>query len=290
MTRLGLMSDLPIDSNQFGELETATLLQVLRDKKIDHLHIAGDISNDFRGTSLPFLERVRQNLPVSFNLGNHDMLDLSEKEIEEHDLQVQTFGQTHLVSLAGWYDYSFAPQLTEKEHLAKKKLYWFDRKLNRPSADPDITALALTRLDQILEELEGPIIVVMHFVPHEAFLVDHPYFHAFNGFLGSQRFHTLFAKHGVSQVFFGHLHRRYESKILDGVTYQARPLGYRREWRMIQDFYELHPEFADRNTYRLAKRYAAIKDEPLFQTYAKNQLYHELADCLMTVDIDESTC
>lgn len=114
------MSDLHIDSNHFGDTEFDTLVQVLRDQEIDHLHIAGDISNDLRGISLPFLEKLQRYLPVSINLGNHDMLGLDEKTIESYDLQVQTFGKTHLVSLAGWYDYSFGPHLTEREHLAKK--------------------------------------------------------------------------------------------------------------------------------------------------------------------------
>ena len=46
MTRIGFMSDLHLDSNQLGEAERMQLLQVLQEEQIDHLHLAGDISND----------------------------------------------------------------------------------------------------------------------------------------------------------------------------------------------------------------------------------------------------
>lgn len=100
MTRIGFMSDLHLDSNQFGEAERMQLLQVLQEEQIDHLHLAGDISNDFKQISLPFIQDLQRQLPVSFNLGNHDMLSLSEEEIKQYDFQVQTFGDSHLVSLA----------------------------------------------------------------------------------------------------------------------------------------------------------------------------------------------
>lgn len=48
MTRIGFMSDLHLDSNQFGEAERMQLLQVLQEEQINHLHLAGDISNDFK--------------------------------------------------------------------------------------------------------------------------------------------------------------------------------------------------------------------------------------------------
>ena len=90
MTRIGFMSDLHLDSNQFGEAERMQLLQVLQEEQIDHLHLAGDISNDFKQMSLPFIQDLQTQLPVSFNLGNHDMLYLSEEEIHQYDFQVQT--------------------------------------------------------------------------------------------------------------------------------------------------------------------------------------------------------
>ena len=83
MTRIGFMSDLHLDSNQFGEDERMQLLQVLQEEQIEHLHLAGDISNDFKQISLPFIQDLQRQFPVSFNLGNHDMLSLSEEEIKQ---------------------------------------------------------------------------------------------------------------------------------------------------------------------------------------------------------------
>ena len=68
MTRIGFMSDLHLDSNQFGHFELKTLKEVLKKERIDHLHIAGDLSNDLAHISLPFIEDLMQELPTSFNL------------------------------------------------------------------------------------------------------------------------------------------------------------------------------------------------------------------------------
>ena len=108
------MSDLHLDSNQFGDFEQQTLRQLLKEEGVGHLHIAGDLSNDLTKISLPFIEDLKKDFPISFNLGNHDMLGLSEEEISNYDFQVQQFGRTKLVSLSGWYDYSFVPEKSKE--------------------------------------------------------------------------------------------------------------------------------------------------------------------------------
>lgn len=79
MKKLAVMSDLHIDLNHIQEEEQDLLIQILKEEKIDHLHLAGDISNDFIGLSLPFIKAIEKDIPLTFNLGNHDMLGLSEK-------------------------------------------------------------------------------------------------------------------------------------------------------------------------------------------------------------------
>ena len=185
MTRIGFMSDLHLDSNQFGDFERQVLCQLLKEEGTDHLHIAGDLSNDLTKISLPFLETLKQEIPLSFNLGNHDMLGLSEREISNYDFQVQQFSHTKLVSFSGWYDYSFAPEKSKEEHLRTKTNFWFDRKLARQLDDPSITDQTLQELEKLLATLDGPIIVALHFVPHQDFLYDHPYFQRFNGSLSN---------------------------------------------------------------------------------------------------------
>ena len=73
------MSDLHIDSNNFGEDELETLITLFQQHNIQHLHIAGDIANGFGETSQKFLAQLQCQLPVTFSLGNHDMLGLSEE-------------------------------------------------------------------------------------------------------------------------------------------------------------------------------------------------------------------
>ena len=284
MTRIGFMSDLHLDSNQFGHFELETLKYILKKERIDHLHIAGDLSNDLAHISLPFIEELRQELPTSFNLGNHDMLGLSEQEISNYDFQFQQFGQTKLVSFSGWYDYSFVPEKSKEEHLRTKNNFWFDRRLDRELDDPSITAYSLLQLEKLLASLDGPIIIALHFVPHQDFLYDHPYFQRFNAFLGSQAFHQLFVKYGVKDVVFAHLHHRHHSRFIDGVRYHMRPLGYIREWKLTQNFFNDFPQHKISQMYRLHKRYNTIKDLEEFLDYKKKHLADELRDALTILD------
>ena len=278
------MSDLHLDSNQFGHFELTTLKEVLKKERIDHLHIAGDLSNDLTNISLPFIEDLTQELPTSFNLGNHDMLGLSEQEISNYDFQVQQFGQTKLVSFSGWYDYSFVPEKSKEEHLITKNNFWFDRRLDRELDDPSLTAHSLLQLEKLLASLDAPIIIALHFVPHQDFLYDHPYFQRFNAFLGSQSFHQLFVKYSVKDVVFGHLHHRHHSRVIDGVRYHMRPLGYIREWKLTQNFFNDFPQHKISQMYRLHKRYNTVKDLEEFLNYKKKHLADELRDALTILD------
>lgn len=54
MTKLAFMSDLHIDLNDFRDFEIQTLTTLLAEERIDHLHIAGDISNHHHTVGLPF--------------------------------------------------------------------------------------------------------------------------------------------------------------------------------------------------------------------------------------------
>ena len=212
------------------------------------------------------------------------MMGLSEQEISGYDFHVQQFGQTKLVSFSGWYDYSFVPEKSKEEHLRTKTNFWFDRRLERHLDDPSITAHILQKLEKLLASLEGPIIVALHFVPHQDFLYDHPYFQRFNAFLGSQAFHQLFVKYEVTDVVFGHLHHRRKSQAIDGVRYHMRPLGYIREWKLTQNFFNAFPQYKIPQMYRLHKRYNTVKDLEEFLNYKKKHLADELRDALIILD------
>ena len=163
--------------------------------------------------------------------------------------------------------------------------FWFDRRLERQLDDPSITAQTLQKLEKLLMTLDGPIIVALHFVPHQDFLYDHPYFQRFNAFLGSQAFHRLFVKYRVKEVVFGHLHHRHQSRIIEGVRYHMRPLGYIREWELTRNFFNDFPQYKIPQMYRLHKRYNAVKDLVEFRDYKKKHLAAELRDALTVIEV-----
>ncbi|MDY3041347.1 phosphoesterase [Streptococcus pluranimalium] len=284
MTTLAFMSDLHIDLNNFTDFETKTLIALLKEEGIDHLHIAGDISNHHYQVSLPFLETLQQHVSVTYNLGNHDMLDLTETDIEHLDFKIHEINTKKFLAFHGWYDYSFHPEKTEEQNLAFKNQFWFDRRLDRHASDNKLTEETLSRLDDTLTHYPEIDLVSMHFVPHQNFLMTHPKFIPFNAFLGSQAFHDVFVKHHIKDVIFGHAHRSYGSQMIDGINYHSRPLGYRREWDLTIDYVNQHPELNPTGTWNLSKRYHLVKRLPDYQNYTKKQLKEEFRKSITVFD------
>lgn len=175
MKKLAIMSDLHIDSNQFGQAEIDTLIQTLQEEEVVHLHLAGDISNHHERANLPFLEHLRQHLDVSYNLGNHDMLGLDEAQIEAENFQLLDIGQRQLLAFHGWYDYSFSDEAYDR--ILRRKNLWFDRRLNRRKSDQEIVERELEVLESHLQTLDSDrLILAMHFVPHRRFTMWHEKF------------------------------------------------------------------------------------------------------------------
>ena len=285
MTRVAFMSDLHIDSNLFGQEELETLTALFKQEEIQHLHIAGDIANGFEKISQDFLAQLQHQLPVTFSLGNHDMLGLSEEAMKPFEFQKVSFSKHTLLAFSGWYDYSFVPAISPQKHLQTKNLFWFDRRLRRKGTDPEITQNLLGELQEELKLVDQPLIIAMHFVPHADFLMRHPYFERFNAFLGSQAFHELFRQFPVKDVIFGHSHHRISDKTIDNITYHARPLGYIREWELCKQFFEDFPQFDFPKRYDPYKRYRKIKDLPEFQAYKKEQLAHEFSQAMTILEL-----
>ena len=50
---------------------------------------------------------MSKHFDVTYNLGNHDMLDLDDKVIDALDFQIIPLGKKTLLAFHGWYDYSF---------------------------------------------------------------------------------------------------------------------------------------------------------------------------------------
>lgn len=285
MKKLAIMSDLHIDLNQFGEFEIQTLIQTLQEQNVVHLHLAGDISNHHQTDSLPFLEQVRQQLDVSYNLGNHDMLDLDESSIEAENFQTLDFGKRQLLAFHGWYDYSFSNEAYDK--VLRRKNLWFDRRLGRKGTDQEIFEAEIQALEEQLKRLEmEQLILAMHFVPHQRFTMWHEKFAPFNAFLGSQAFHELFVRYRVADVVFGHAHRSYGTVDIDGIRYHSRPLGYTREWDLTIDFVNQHPHLNPSQTWNLSKRYNLVKNNPHYQAYKKEKFKDELLSSMTLFDLD----
>lgn len=284
MKKLAIMSDLHIDLNHFGDFEIATLIGVLESEDINWLHIAGDISNHHYASSVPFLEKLSQRFKVTYNLGNHDMLDLTEDHIQETDFKTYDLGEKTLLAFHGWYDYSFSPEKTAAENLRFKNQFWFDRRLRRPLDDASLTRVICQRLDQLLSEQTKPVIVAMHFVPHSHFTMTHDTFKPFNAFLGSQTFHDVFRRHQVSDVVFGHAHRSYGSVVIDGITYHSRPLGYIREWDLTIDFVNQRPHLNPTGTWNLSKRYHLVKHREDFKAHLTKHLAKEFRQSMTIFD------
>lgn len=285
MTRLAVMSDLHIDLNHFETYEIDTLIKCLKDQKVTHLHIAGDISNHYFIDTKPFLHKLSKEVKVTSNLGNHDMLDLEDDLIDNLDFQVIDLGSMTLLAFHGWYDYSYSGEKLDKI-LKRKKQLWFDRRLKRLGNDPEICHNGLKRLDDILNDLDtSKLIVAMHFVPHNRFTMTHERFKPFNAFLGSEQFHKIFVKHSVKDVVFGHAHRSYGTVTIDCVTYHSRPLGYRREWDLTIDFVSNHPELNPTGTWNLSKRYNLVKKRPEFLDYEKKELANEFLSSMTLFDL-----
>jgi putative phosphoesterase len=284
MKRIAIMSDLHVDSNNFGELETNTLKQVLKDNQIDHLHLAGDVSNDYLNKTVPYLDKIADAVPkLTMTLGNHDMLGMDEDSINNLDFQIfDGYEDFTLVTLSGWYDYSFCTEKTHEENLKTKNTFWFDAKLHRPQTDEEITADIIAKLDDVLAHApkEKAIVVAMHFVPNEKFTIAYPRFDKFNAFLGSQRFHDLFVKYDVRDVVFGHYHVRMDPTTIQGVQYHARPLGYKREWDMQEAFFEAFPQYLKLADPNPSKRLNHIKALPEYDQWYRDHLYEEFSDSL----------
>ncbi|GAB2025858.1 metallophosphoesterase [Lactovum odontotermitis] len=280
--KLAVISDFHLDANLFDAADLDKFDQVLQEEKITDLHFAGDMSNDFHALTLPFFEQLSNKYDLTFNLGNHDMLGLSEEEIDKTDFTVKSLGSKTLLAFHGWYDYSFY-QGDKSKILHFKNNFYFDRKIRRPLDDVATTEQILARLNHILSRINGEVLVIMHFVPDYHFIFPNYYekFARFNAFLGSQKFHDLFKKYpNVTDVVFGHVHHRFPSRKIDGITYHARPLGYTYDWEMIDGFLEEFPERQTPDAYRLKKRYLAIKNLPEWREFRVANLMTEFRSAM----------
>ncbi|GCF93901.1 phosphohydrolase [Enterococcus florum] len=250
MGKLAIISDLHVDINHFGEPELALLFSVLQEAQVTRLHFAGDTANKI-DEALAVNDFFRQRgLPTTFNLGNHEMGSIQGEEMIEHfpdshflNLRYLPLNsQTVLLGVNGWYDYSFSDSQDLKKNATTKKAYWYDRIIERSGDDVTVNQRILTQLEGVLADLSRyQVILATHFVPQEDFIVHlsgkYQLWNRLNAFLGSASLGKLLDRsENVSQVVFGHTHRRFEDRIIAGTRYSCRPLGYYYEWQLTREF------------------------------------------------------
>lgn len=252
MSKLAVISDLHADINHFEETELNILLETLQEKNITRLHFAGDSANKIEQTLSINAYFRKHGLETTFNLGNHEMGSIAGEEMIEHypdshflNLRYLPLNDsTVLLGLNGWYDYQFSDLQDQEKIASMKRLYWYDRVITRSGDDPTVNQRILQQLDSVLQDLANAqyqVILATHFVPQEQFIVrlegQYQIWNQLNAFLGSASLGKLLNHYdNISDVVFGHTHRRFDARQINGTRYHCRPLGYYYEWRLTRDF------------------------------------------------------
>lgn len=144
--KIGTISDLHIDRHPHlnPEIYLEKLCQVIKQRSIELLIIAGDISNDYR-ISYKFIQSIQElsGIPTYFVPGNHD---LWSDQVDKTSTEILSFfrskkeclignpiiihDQYAIVGHVGWYDYSYADHRFSQQKIASGKHYgatWQDK-------------------------------------------------------------------------------------------------------------------------------------------------------------------
>lgn len=252
--RLGLISDIHVDINgDYGIVDL--IIRVAKEKSLDLLLIAGDISNDYKLT-IKTLEKIKEksNIDTYFIAGNHDLYDIEKKypstqfiyeELKNHpqSLMDKELVIKDLVFLGDimWYDYSMADiDHYEIDHIKEKSYQnrtWQDSKyIDWKRLDEDIARDFIDSLRDRIRRLKDrghkKIIVLTHLISHKYFLPheyreDIGYFYAF---FGSSNIGKMLMEEGVYINIMGHIHYRRTYKEKD-TLFLCSCLNYFKEWQ-----------------------------------------------------------
>ncbi|GMC02757.1 phosphohydrolase [Enterococcus thailandicus] len=298
MGKLAVISDLHVDINKFGESQMNDLWQVLQKKEITRLHLAGDIANKVNQALAVVDFFAMKGLPTTFNFGNHELADVTGEPMMNHfpdnhflnERYLALNDHTVLLGMNGWYDYQFSELTDEEQILRMKRLYWYDRMIEREGTDLEVNEQVLVATKQLLETLTQKnldVILATHFVPKKEFIVyqSAPYerWNKLNAFLGSASMGQLLDQYtNVKQVVFGHTHRRFEDQVIQGTKYSCRPFGYYYEWQLTRQFV-LQEKLVEK--YNPMKLRGVLRDHyPAFLAYQKKHLQEEFERALTIID------
>lgn len=249
--KLAIISDLHVDVNQLDEKNLQQLLEVLQEQKVTQLHFAGDVANRVADV-LEVVAFFHQVIPTTFHWGNHEMADINVHNDFENFNHPQFLNQkmkklsekTVLVGVNGWYDYRFSDSEEISEIKRLKRLYWYDRMIQREGDDPEISRAVNQRLRQTLASIpaEKEIIISTHFVPRKEFIIQHTGKYArwnrLNAFLGSEELGEILLDYpNIKHIVFGHTHHRFSPKKIANRFFYCQPFGYYYEWQLTRDYW-----------------------------------------------------
>ncbi|OEL04270.1 metallophosphoesterase [Staphylococcus casei] len=250
---IGVISDLHVDRHKTLTPEDYqnVLINVLYQRHIDLLLIAGDISNNYKLTNqfVKYIEYEMQ-IKVLFIPGNHDFwateTGVTSAEILDFYLQMDAclIGKPYvindewaIVGNTGWYDYTYANPKFSLERVARRKYYgatWQDKvKIDWPMEDRKLSNIAARQATKDIEQVKDKKIILMtHIVTHPRFAVPTPHriFDYFNAFIGTSDFDQIYQQYDIRYSIMGHVHFRNTFKE-NSTTYICPCLGYQREWR-----------------------------------------------------------
>lgn len=249
--KIGVIADIHVDVNDTEDEKIVDLLiEVIEEKSLDFLIIAGDISNDYQVTlkSVDQIEEKTQSKCL-FVPGNHDLWNINYPEMDtlaiydqylEHESCLSNRPyilneEYAVIGDIGWYDYSYAEEKYSNQeytvgyHLDRQ---WQDKNyVNWQLTDHQVVDQFYIKLrEQVLSLSDKKLIFVTHMVTHKDFTVPLPdeMWEFFNAYLGSDRYKDLFQQN-VKYVLFGHVHYR-KDLIENGIEYICRCLNYRSQW------------------------------------------------------------
>lgn len=249
--KIGIIADIHVDVNDTQDEKIVdVLIEVIKEKSLDLLIIAGDISNDYQVT-LGLVDEIEEKTDIKclFVPGNHDLWNINHPEMIAKDIYDQYLHHESCLSKQpyilneeyvvigdiGWYDYSFAgDKFSLEEYTAGYYLerQWQDKNyINWQNTDCSMVEYFYDKLlQQVTSFSEKKIVFVTHMVTHPEFIVPLPneMWQFFNAYLGSNRFKDLFTQN-VKYVLFGHVHYR-QDLLENGRHYFCRCLNYRSQW------------------------------------------------------------
>lgn len=297
MGKLAIISDLHVDINKFSENELLILWQVLKEKEITRLHLAGDVANKVDRCLAVVEYFAKKGLLTTFHFGNHELADVNGEEMKNHFPDAHFLNERYiplneklvLVGMNGWYDYRFS-ELKELDAIVRmKNLYWYDRFIQREGTDLEVNDRLLQETKNLLDILSAKhlkVIFSTHFVPKKDFIVyqSAPYerWNNLNAFLGSESLGDLLDQYdNITHVVFGHTHRRFADKVIGGATYSCRPFGYYYEWQLTRDFVLMNRLVDSYNPMKLRTLLRAHDSE--FSAYRTKHLHEEFEKAMTVI-------